>query len=98
MNDIIFNSSVVYKVNDGTEIEEIEDEQVKLLPNDVQELSGTASGLSCSGADADISWVTLTVCVVIMIVVLPLIYIFYIAEHPDHYHHHNANNVKVINR
>ncbi|CAH1116694.1 unnamed protein product [Phaedon cochleariae] len=97
VNDIIFNSQISQKSNNvNTEQEctgNCEEQEVSLLPQvdvPLQKADLTASRLSCNGADADISWIALILCIVIVIFAIPLIYVFYIAEHPDQYHHHNS--------
>ncbi|KAJ8976716.1 hypothetical protein NQ317_000148, partial [Molorchus minor] len=92
VNEIIFNSNIqpcerlIEEVFEDTGCEE-----VRLLPQQESELpqaEAVVSALNCSGADGDISWVALIVCIVIVAFAIPLIYVLYIAEHPDQYHHH----------
>ncbi|KAF2900190.1 hypothetical protein ILUMI_05985 [Ignelater luminosus] len=96
VNQVIFNSSVkpVSKVCDNvienTLINEVDDEQVSLLPRSALIAETVVSRLSCSGADADIPWIALIICIVIVIFAVPLIYIFYIAEHFEQYHHSHS--------
>ncbi|KAJ8947806.1 hypothetical protein NQ314_008549 [Rhamnusium bicolor] len=92
VNEIIFNSHI-QKPCDRLSEESVEEnyEEVHLLPQRERELpeaETVVSGLNCSGADGDISWIALIVCIVVVIFAIPLIYVFYIAEHPDQYHHH----------
>ncbi|KAK5647439.1 hypothetical protein RI129_002331 [Pyrocoelia pectoralis] len=90
VNDIIFNSSVkpIDKNCDNSPITEVHlHEEVRLLPQSVPTDETILSKLTCSGADAGISWIALIVCVIILIVAFPLIYVLYIAEHPDQYYH-----------
>ncbi|XP_072388585.1 lysM and putative peptidoglycan-binding domain-containing protein 3 [Diabrotica undecimpunctata] len=94
VNEIIFNSQIAQKPNDrlSPDIENACDEEVSLLPqNTVIETDSIMSRLSCSGADADISWKVLMGCTVILILALPLIYVFYIAEHPESYQHQHGS-------
>lgn len=90
VNDIIFNSSVkpIDKSCDNSPITEVHlHEEVRLLPQSVPTDETIVTKLTCSGADAGISWIALIVIVVIVIVAFPLIYVLYIAEHPDEYYH-----------
>ncbi|XP_072388583.1 uncharacterized protein [Diabrotica undecimpunctata] len=78
INEIIFNSQVTKKYNYklSRDIETDFKEAVSLLPQyTARKRDSIGSGLSCSGADADISWKVLSGCIVIVIVVVPLIYI-----------------------
>lgn len=84
-NEIIFNSSYV-KSNSDTAVNEICDEEISLLPQAIPIEEKSQTWYSCSGADADISWIGLIICVVILVFALPLIYVLYIAEHPEEYH------------
>lgn len=95
VNSLIFNSNIASKSCDITDdvIEEIYDEEVHLIPNEVMPVQPpVVSRLTCSGADADISWIALVICIGIVIFAIPLIYTLYIAEHPGSFHH-NENNV-----
>lgn len=95
VNMLIFNSNIVSKACDTLEetIEDLSDEEVHLLPREIKTAEPVVSRITCSGADCDISWIALVVCIVVVIFAIPLIYVFYIAEHPDYYHHHKENNV-----
>ncbi|KAJ8942599.1 hypothetical protein NQ318_006229 [Aromia moschata] len=73
------SESEVNKIIFNSQIQQI---QCDRLDEDV------ASALNCNGADGDISWIGLIVCIVILILAVPLIYVFYILEHPEQYHHH----------
>lgn len=88
-NKVIFNSNIISKPCDNIDntLDETHDEEVRLLPQEFIIPEPTVSKYSCSGADADISWITLIVCIVVVIFVVPLIYILYIAEHPEAFHH-----------
>lgn len=95
-NAVIFNSNInkTCDIQDqGVDVSDdvVEEEEVQLLPNqpihDEVLPSPAVTRLRCSGADADISWIALIICVVILIFAVPLVYVFYIAEHPDEYHH-----------
>ncbi|XP_019870145.2 lysM and putative peptidoglycan-binding domain-containing protein 3 isoform X2 [Aethina tumida] len=94
VNKIIFNTNLkhapVQVITDDFCIEHSE-EEINLLPQ-VEELptaDPVISKLNCSGADGDISWIALIVCIGVVIVAIPLIYVFYIAEHPEKYEHHH---------
>lgn len=89
VNTLIFNSNIVSKSCDIIE-DDISDEEVQLMPNEVKTVEPEVSKITCSGADADISWIALVVCIVIVIFAIPLIYVFYIAEHPNHHKETNA--------
>lgn len=96
VNQVIFNSNIkpVSKVCDNVienpVINDVHDEHVSLLPRSAPIAETVVSRLSCSGADADISWIALIIVIVIVIFAVPLIYIFYIAEHFEQYHHSNS--------
>ncbi|CAG9834954.1 unnamed protein product [Diabrotica balteata] len=77
INEIIFNSQVTNRYNYklSGDIEKDFKEAVSLLPQyTAGKRDSIGSELSCSGADADISWKVLIGCIVVVIVVLPLIY------------------------
>lgn len=90
VNTIIFNSHIIPKICDNNDLEggESGSEDVCLLPKRNEVVADpVVAKLSCSGADCDIPWIALIVCVVILIFAVPLIYVFYIYEHPQMYHH-----------
>lgn len=91
-NALIFNSNIASKACDNTSEELIEDEEISLLPNEPVIREPEFTRISCSGADADISWIALIVCVIVIVFAVPVIYVFYIAEHPDQYLHHGHNS------
>ncbi|KRT83445.1 hypothetical protein AMK59_4876, partial [Oryctes borbonicus] len=76
-NEIIFNSTISSKACDNVNENECEDlyeeeEEVTLLPKPFQESSPEIiTKFSCSGADADISWIALIACIIIVIVAVP---------------------------
>lgn len=96
VNEVIFNSNIKPspKICDSevqnSIVNEKDEEHISLLPVAVLPEETVVTKISCSGADADISWIALIVCIVVLIVALPLIYVFYIYEHPEEYHHENS--------
>lgn len=98
VNTIIFNSHIIPKICDinDLEVSASSSEEVSLLPKCEQVADPVVAKLSCSGADCDIPWIALIVCVVILIFAVPLIYVFYIYEHPQMYHH-NYTSLKHVN-
>lgn len=95
-NEVIFNSTIASKPRDIYEQQEepaCDDEEITLLPKSAQKSSPEiVSKFTCSGADADISWIALIICIIIVIVAVPLISSFYIYEHPKQYNHHIVHN------
>lgn len=93
-NALIFNSNIASKACDNISEELIEEdeEEIRLLPKETIIKEPEFSRISCSGADADISWIALIVCIVVVVFAVPVIYVFYIAEHPDQYLHHGHNS------
>lgn len=92
-NNIIFNSSISAKICDNSDVaEDASDEEVTLLPTVAHEVveEPEVTALSCSGADGDIPWIALIVCIVILVFAVPLIYVLYIYEHPLLYHHNHT--------
>lgn len=92
-NNVIFNSNIVSsKPCDipNNIVNEIPDEEIRLLPHEPAVQEHIVSKMSCSGADADIHWIALIVCIIVVIVLIPLIYVLYIAEHPEQFHHEHA--------
>ncbi|KAG5874287.1 hypothetical protein JTB14_005718 [Gonioctena quinquepunctata] len=93
VNEIIFNSQITHIPNERLTEEvanESCDERVNLLPHNGRLLPKTdvvISRLSCNGADGDIPWKILLVCIIIFIFAIPLIYILI---HWNEYHHHNS--------
>ncbi|XP_059614435.1 uncharacterized protein LOC132260385 [Phlebotomus argentipes] len=54
--------------------------------------------MSCNGADCDISWVCLFVCILILCFLIPIIYIFFKTEHQNEHHlerHLHDNHLKL---
>ncbi|CAH0552207.1 unnamed protein product [Brassicogethes aeneus] len=89
VNNIIFNSNLKSNKYHDVQEEQLIDyveEEVNLLPQ-IEELPTATLKLKCSGADGDISWIALIICIGVVIVAVPLIYVFYIAEHPEKYQH-----------
>ncbi|KAI4467498.1 hypothetical protein MML48_2g00011417 [Holotrichia oblita] len=96
-NEVIFNSTIASKpcevINETQQETSYDDEEITLLPKSVQKSSPeVVSKFTCSGADADISWIALIICIIIVIVAVPLISSFYIYEHPEQYNHHVVHN------
>lgn len=92
-NNIIFNSRVSPKICDNNDVtEDVSDEEVNLLPPAASEIveEPVVSRISCSGADGDIPWIALIICIVILVFAVPLIYVLYIYEHPWLYHHNHT--------
>lgn len=92
VNALIFNSNITSKSCDIIEdvMNDVSDEEVQLMPNEIKLAEPVVSRLTCSGADADISWIALVICITIVIFAIPLIYVFYIAEHHNHHKETNA--------
>lgn len=92
VNNIIFNSNLYAKPCDNPELDNDIDEESHLLGEQHSVVTDdvVVTKLSCSGADCDISWIALIVCVVIVIFALPVIYVVYIAEHFEEYHHNHS--------
>lgn len=90
VNNIIFNSNLYAKTCDSDEISNNVDEETNLLEHSMRADDPVVTKLSCSGADCDISWIALIVCVVIVIFAVPIIYVVYIAEHFEEYHHNHS--------
>lgn len=96
-NEVIFNSTISSKscdtINENESETLCDDEHVTLLPRPLQrQYPEVVSKISCSGVDADISWIALVVIIIIAVVTLPLIFIFYLYEHPEQFHHHVVHN------
>ncbi|XP_017778274.1 PREDICTED: lysM and putative peptidoglycan-binding domain-containing protein 3 [Nicrophorus vespilloides] len=86
LNTVIFNSNIATnKYCDNPEEETNIDAEINLLPTIPETVPQKKHWLACS--DSDISWITLTLCIVILIFAVPLIYVLYIAEHPEEFHH-----------
>lgn len=91
VNNIIFNSNLYAKPCDNEIINDDIDEETTLLrQHSVPTADPVVTKLSCSGADGDIPWIALIICVVIVIFAIPIIYIVYIAEHFSEYHHNHS--------
>lgn len=92
VNNIIFNSNLYAKPCDSDVINDDADEATTLLGQPDAEFAddSVVTRISCSGADGDIPWIALIICVVIVIFAAPIIYIVYIAEHFEKYHHNHS--------
>lgn len=99
INDVIFNTTIASKPTSLDNEVHDEDEEITLIPRARVVQSETQSTFSCNGADADISWLALIVCIVTLIVAVPLIFVLYIAEHPkmvgNSSHEHTVNHVAM---
>lgn len=85
LNNVIFNSTLKpSETNDSSIEQEPYEESTHLLPPHIETV---VTRISFNGADADIPWIALIICMVVLIFAVPLIYVFYIAEHPEQYHH-----------
>ncbi|GJQ76520.1 hypothetical protein Trydic_g2223 [Trypoxylus dichotomus] len=85
-------STLLLNVPTTSKNEGLCEEEVTLLPNALQESHPEViSKFSCSGADADISWIALIVCIIIVIVAVPLLLSFDAFEHSG-VHHHSSHN------
>lgn len=95
-NQVIFNSNILTKpcdnVDSNSSLPERAEEEVRLMPQEVVQPQNSISKLSCNGADADLSWIGLMVCIGILIFAVPLIYVLYVAEHPEQFHHHHEHD------
>lgn len=91
-NNIIFNSSISPKICDNDVTEDASDEETNLIATAASETvkEPVVTRISCSGADGDIPWIALIICIVILIFAVPLIYVLYIYEHPWLYHHNHT--------
>lgn len=93
VNRVIFNSSLkpwdisCDNAVNGDVANTPDNEYARLLPRvSIPNTEAIVHRMSFDGADADISWKALIVCVVVLIFAVPLIYVFYIAEHLAEYH------------
>lgn len=85
LNEIIFNTKIA-EVPAETFEEESSDEEVHLLPREIQPVQ--TKNFDCSGSDWGLSWPLLLGLVLFTAFVIPLVYVLYIAEHPNEYHNH----------
>lgn len=93
VNAIIFNSHIIPKICDPDEADDGDEEDVRLLPQSPQAVEEViTSKISCSGADGDIPWIALIICIVVLVFAVPLIYVLYIYEHPQMYHHNHTSS------
>lgn len=92
LNNIIFNSNLYAKHCDSEGTSE-DDEETNLLrqQRSVSVDDPVVTKISCSGADGDIPWIALIVCVVVVIFAIPVIYVVYIAEHFEEHHNHSSS-------
>lgn len=92
VNNIIFNSNLYAKPCDHQDVinDDVDEETNLLTQQRTMPADPVVTKLSCSGADGDIPWIALIICVVIVVFAIPIIYVVYIAEHFDEFHHNHT--------
>lgn len=106
INDIILESTIIPSADlPGTSTGQVAKEltaRVPLLSGDFDDsvpqprLIPVRHRFEIDGADCDMSWVCLFVCILLLCVAIPLIYVLWTVEHPHHPHDDNSTRLKGL--